>query len=155
MNTESHQFKEYQKIYVQHVAKDKKKGMPRGIMLASVFHSDSRAMEASLAKGELQSHKDDAGMEYLSFRELRTIEVKTNERGETVEGFRGPHVGGAHVEDEVGVGLQEGRVRALLSGLAFCHYLSHSGFLCRCCQSLRLSDAPGCPPPITLKVALL
>ncbi|CAJ1431493.1 unnamed protein product, partial [Effrenium voratum] len=73
MNTESHQFKEYQKIYVQHVAKDKKKGM---------------AMEASLAKGELQSHKDDAGMEYLSFRELQTMEVKTNERGETVEGSK-------------------------------------------------------------------
>ncbi|CAJ1410549.1 unnamed protein product [Effrenium voratum] len=54
--------------------KDKKKGMPRGIMLASVFHGDSRAMEASLAKGELQSHKDDAGMEYLSFRELQTME---------------------------------------------------------------------------------
>ncbi|CAJ1377389.1 unnamed protein product [Effrenium voratum] len=88
MNTESHQFKEYQKIYVQHVAKDKKKGMPRGIMLASVFHGDSRAMEASLAKGELQSHKDDAGMEYLSFRELQTMEVKTNERGETVEGSK-------------------------------------------------------------------
>ncbi|CAJ1358869.1 unnamed protein product [Effrenium voratum] len=61
MNTESHQFKEYQKIYVQHVAK------------------------ASLAKGELQSHKDDAGMEYLSFRELQTMEVKTNE---TVEGSK-------------------------------------------------------------------
>ncbi|CAJ1436969.1 unnamed protein product [Effrenium voratum] len=88
MNTESHQFKEYQKIYVQHVAKDKKKGMPRGIMLASVFHGDSRAMEASLSKGELQSHKDDAGMEYLSFRELQTVEVKTNERGETVEGSK-------------------------------------------------------------------
>ncbi|CAJ1434523.1 unnamed protein product [Effrenium voratum] len=45
-------------------------------------------MEASLAKGELQSHKDDAGMEYLSFRELQTMEVKTNERGETVEGSK-------------------------------------------------------------------
>ena len=62
--------------------------MPREIMLASVFHGDSRAMEASLSKGELQSHKDDAGMEYLSFRELQTVEVKTNERGEIVEGSK-------------------------------------------------------------------
>ena len=27
-------------------------------------------------------------MEYLSFRELQTMEVKTNERGETVEGSK-------------------------------------------------------------------
>ena len=156
MNTESHQFKEYQKIYVQHVAKDKKKGMPRGIMLASVFHGDSRAMEASLAKGELQSHKDDAGMEYLSFRELQTMEVKTNERGETVEGSKKLKSQEAHTLAGLMSKMKwewvckkagSGRCSRGLPFVTICHT---QAFCVGAVSRFAYQMTPGCPPPQSL-----
>lgn len=97
MNTDSQEFKEYQSIYTRHQAKDKKKGMPRGVMLASHFHGDSRALDRSIADGEIQSFKDpESGVEFLTFRELSVTETKTNEKGETVSGTKKLKIDQAH-----------------------------------------------------------
>ena len=85
VDTDQHFFEEYRSIYETHLAKDKRKSLPRGIMLATHFGGNERLMQSSLDKGELEVTYD-GNMEFLSFRELTVADIRGNESREKVQG---------------------------------------------------------------------
>lgn len=87
VQTDHHQFEEYRKVYQEHSVRDKSKGLPRGVMLASHFHGNADLMDQSIKNGELVVTTDEkSGLEFLAFRQLQVEDKMVNQSGERVSG---------------------------------------------------------------------
>lgn len=87
VQTDHHQFEEYRKVYQEHSVRDKSKGSPRGVMLASHFHGNADLMDQSIRNGELVVTSDEkSGLEFLAFRQLQVEDKMVNQSGERVTG---------------------------------------------------------------------
>ena len=89
VQTDHQHFEEYRKVYQEHSVRDKSKGLPRGVMLASHFHGNADLMDQSIKDGELVVTTDEkSGLEFLAFRQLQVEDKMVNQSGEHVSGSK-------------------------------------------------------------------
>jgi len=97
LDTDSHQFKEYQRTWENHVSSDRKHAMPKHMFAAHYFHGDEKQLQKSLDAGELKLTRDEeSGQEFYTWRTLKITDSKGKEAGEKVDGAKKLKKGEAH-----------------------------------------------------------